>query len=245
MSEKIRVSPVNEPKRRGLVVEDRPDTRDWLVRMLASAFPGIAITTAATRQAAFAVIRDWPGDPCEAGAGGEAGEARSCDVALVDLGLPDGSGVDLIRELADHHPSVLPVVTTIYDDDGHLMEALEAGARGYLLKDQHADTMVRYLHRIDAGEPPLSPFIAQRILTRLAQRPAPALAPVTPAEEVLTPREIDILRLLGRGLRVGEAASVLGITPHTVSGYVKTIYRKLNIASRAEAAVEAMRRGLV
>ncbi|MGB3866008.1 MAG: response regulator transcription factor [Xanthobacteraceae bacterium] len=223
--------------RRGLIVEDQADTRAWLVRMLRLAFDGIAISEAATFQAA----RDWIAAQPRTFAEPDANAAR--DIALIDIGLPDGNGIDLIRMLADGHPQILPVVTTIYDDDAHLFDAIAAGAKGYLLKDQHADTLVGYLHRIDAGEPPLSPSIAQRMLTHFAKRNA--VAPITDAEAVLTPRELDILRLLGRGLRVAEAARVLGLTPHTVAGYVKTVYRKLNISSRAEAAIEAVRRGLV
>lgn len=161
-------------------------------------------------------------------------------LALIDLGMPDGSGLDIIRELNARYPAISRIVTTIYDDDWHLFEAIAAGAQGYVLKDHHPDTMVQYLHRIDNGEPPLSPVIAQRMLQHFAQ-----FAPRMPeAAGALTAREVDVLRLLGRGLRVAEAARILGITPYTVAGYVKAIYRKLNISSRAEAAIEATRRGL-
>lgn len=223
--------------RLGLVVEDQVDTREWLVQMLGKAFDGIAIAEAATQQAAFEWIRSQPmAQPDPSG---------NLHIALIDLGLPDGSGIDLIRELAERYPAVLPIVTTIYDDEGHLFEAIAAGAQGYLLKDQHADTLVSYLHRINLGEPPLSPPIARRMLKHFAHRPLEAaLHPAAP-DATLTAREVDVLRLLGRGLRTGEAARVLGLTSHTVAGYVKTVYRKLNISSRAEAAVEAVRRGLV
>jgi len=224
-------------KRLGLIVEDQTDTRAWLVRTLGIAFDGIAISEAATFQAAC----DWIAAQPRAFADPDANAPR--DIALIDIGLPDGNGIDLIRMLADGHPQILPIVTTIYDDDAHLFDAIAAGAKGYLLKDQHADTLVGYLHRIDAGEPPLSPSIAQRMLTHFAKRSV--VDANVDAEAALTPRELDILRLLGRGLRVAEAARVLGLTPHTVAGYVKTVYRKLNISSRAEAAIEAMRRGLV
>lgn len=224
-------------KRLGLIVEDQVDTRAWLVQMLRTAFDGISIAEAATQQTAFEWIRTQPIS--------QPGPDESLHIALVDLGLPDGSGIDLIRELAEKYPAVLPIVTTIYDDEGHLFEAIAAGAQGYLLKDQHADTFVSYLHRINLGEPPLSPSIARRMLKHFAHRPpATLLSPAAP-ESALTAREIDVLRLLGRGLRTGEAARVLGLTSHTVAGYVKTVYRKLNISSRAEAAVEAVRRGLV
>lgn len=223
-------------RRNGLIVEDQPDTRGWLAQMLRLAFDGIAVTEAPTRRAAFDWVRTQPRNATHSG-------LAARDIALIDLGLPDGSGVDLVRLLANDYPHILPIVTTIYDDDEHLFEAIAAGARGYLLKDQHAGTFVDYLHRIELGEPPLSPSIAQRMLAHFA-KPRHDLA--GEGEDVaLTARELDVLRLLGRGLRVTEAARVLGLTPHTVTGYVKTVYRKLNISSRAEAAVEAVRRGLV
>ncbi len=221
----------------GLVVEDQADTRAWLARMLTSAFDGISLVEVSTLRAAL----DW----IAAHAPDLSRETATRHIALVDIGLPDGSGIDIVRELAKYHPRVTPIVTTIYDDDRHLFDAIAAGAQGYLLKDQQPDTLIQYLHRIDNGEPPLSPPIARRILQHFSTaRPAMTIPPDA-SDEALTPREMDVLRLLGRGLRVGEAARVLGLTPHTVAGYVKNIYRKLNISSRAEAAVEAVRRGLV
>lgn len=224
--------PQSSVDRIGLVVEDRPDTRRWLVAMLRTAFPGIIVREATSLATARARLRDEKGRPNVEG---------PRDIALVDIGLPDGSGIDLIREISVHHPRLSPIVTTIYDDDQHLFEAIAAGAQGYLLKDQHEDTLVRYLHRIDAGEPPLSPSVARRIMTHFARRP-PEPAAQTVA---LTPREEEVLALIGKGLRIPEAARVLGLTSHTVAGYVKSVYRKLNVSSRAEAAIEAVRRGIV
>ena len=206
------------------VVEDDAPLRETLCAAI-NAQPGMQVTAAwGTLAEALAWLAGHP-----------------VDVLLTDLGLPDGSGIDLIREIAANHSGLSPIVTTIYDDDQHLFEAIAAGAQGYLLKDQHEETMVRYLHRIDMGEPPLSPSVAQRIMAHFARRrPEPAVEPIA-----LTPREQEVLALIGKGLRTPEAARVLGLTPHTVAGYVKSIYRKLNVSSRAEAAVEAMRRGIV
>lgn len=219
--------------RRGLVVEDLPDTRAWLADLLGTAFPGIAVSTAATLAEGLA----WADGEARAGPQGPAPA-----IALIDLGLPDGPGLTLVRILAASAGAVMPIVTTIYDDDTHLFDALAAGAQGYLLKDQEAPALVRQLRRIEEGAPPLSPAIARRILARFR-----ADAPGRPSagEAALTPRETDVLRLIGRGLRVGEAARHLGLADDTVAGYVKAIYRKLDIASRAEAALEAARRGLV
>lgn len=229
-------APTVSKERLGLVVEDKADTRAWLGRIMGQAFVGIETHAVPTRGAALAWIQDR-GRRLK-------GDADGSHIALIDLGLPDGSGVEIIRELSSNYPSVVPIVTTIYDDDTHLFDAIAAGAKGYLLKDQHADTLVGYLHRIEHGEPPLSPSIARRMLEHFSTQAARLPAAAMP-EAGLTPRELDVLRLLGRGLRIHEAARVLGLTPHTVAGYVKVIYRKLNITSRAEAAIEAVRRGLV
>ncbi len=223
--------------RRGLIIEDQADTRAGLAEMLMTAFDGISITEVSTLRAA----RDW----IAAHADELAQDTVTRHIALVDIGLPDGSGTDIIRQLARSHPNVTPIVTTIYDDDQHLFEAIAAGAQGYLLKDQHPNTLIQYLHRIDQGEPPLSPPIARRILQHFSNARSAVALPPEATDETLTPRELDVLRLLGRGLTVSEASRVLGLTPHTVAGYVKNIYRKLNVSSRAEAAVEAVRRGLV
>lgn len=227
------LSPAQGPPRQVLIIEDQADTRAWLRQMVASAFEHVTIAEASSCATASAWLK--------------AHGARMADssgaLALIDLGMPDGSGIDIIRELTTRYPAIQRIVTTIYDDDRHLFEAIAAGAQGYLLKDRHPDTMVQYLHRIDNGEPPLSPSIAQRMLQHFTQLKPLASDPESACS--LTARETDVLRLLGRGLRVAETARVLGLTSHTVAGYVKVIYRKLNISSRAEAAIEANRRGLI
>lgn len=215
----------------GLVVEDEPYTRTWLVDVLGRAFPGLPVTAVGD----LAAARRW--------LDGRAGPGAGRLVALVDIGLPDGSGLDLVRELTTAEPPALAVVTTIFDDDDHLFGAIQAGAEGYLLKDHAPDTMAAYLRRIHDGEPPLSPALARRLLAHFRSAPA-AAPPDEAAAEALTPRETEVLALLGRGLRTGEAARLLGLSNHTVASHVKAIYAKLNISSRAEAALEARNRGL-
>jgi len=221
------------PDRGCLIVEDRPDTRAWLVEVVGEAFPGVPVATAASLRdarrwlAAHAEAPEWP-----------------LTLALLDLGLPDGSGVELVRELAATFPDALPVVATIYDDDLHLFDSLAAGAQGYVLKQEHPDTVAACLRRIDAGEPPLSPSIARRMLDRM--RPAPT-APATtkPRDDAgLSPREVEVLTLLARGMSAPEAAREIGLKPQTVAGYVKVIYQKLHVSSRAEAVLAAAERGL-
>jgi len=212
-----------------LVVEDRPDTREWLEAVVAEAFPQMAVVSAASLRAARRVLAEHAQAP-----------AFELKLALLDLGLPDGSGMELVAEIARDFPDALPVVATIYDDDAHLFDSLAAGAQGYILKQEHPDTVAETLRRIEAGEPPLSPSIAKRMLERL--RPE---APKPPPDDAgLSPRETEVLALIGRGLSAPEAARVLGLKPQTVAGYVKVIYQKLHITSRAEAALAAAERGL-
>ncbi|WP_269714985.1 response regulator [Caulobacter sp. NIBR2454] len=216
---------LNKDRRlRGLVVEDHASTREWLVGALYQAFDIEVVAVDDLRGARESLQRREP------------------DLALVDIGLPDGSGIDLVGQMARTQPHTISIVTTIFDDDTNLFDAIAAGAQGYLLKDQDTPAFVEALRRIERGEPPLSPSIARRMLEHF-RRAEPAAPPSD--MEPLTPRETEVLALLGRGLRVSEAAHVLGISDHTVAGYVKTVYRKLNIASRAEVALEAARRGLV
>jgi DNA-binding NarL/FixJ family response regulator len=145
--------------------------------------------------------------------------------------------------MAERLPHAAPVVATVHDDDEHLFEAITAGAQGYLVKSQEATALAARLRRIDDGEPPLSPSIARRIMAHFRDQ-AREEKPLPP-ETDLTPRELEVLTLLAKGSRVAEAAQRLGLTEQTVATYVKLIYRKLRISSRAEAALAAARRGLV
>lgn len=161
-------------------------------------------------------------------------------IALIDLGLPDGSGDQLIAELAADSNATC-IVTTIFEDDGNVMRALGAGAQGYLLKGEDISSIEERLRGLERGEVAVSPPIARRLLERFR---TPAIVQ-SEAEITLTQRETDVLRAIGRGLTIPEAAHALEIGAHTVGTHVKNIYRKLNIASRAEAAIEAVKRGLV
>lgn len=161
-------------------------------------------------------------------------------VALVDLGLPDGSGDRLIARLAGDGNAVA-IVTTIFEDDGNVMRALGAGAQGYLLKSEDMAGIEERLRGLERGEVAVSPKIARLLLERFRT----PVASVTEPETALTARETEVLRIIGRGLTIPETAEALGIGAQTVSTHVKNIYRKLNIASRAEAAIEAARRGLL
>lgn len=208
------------------IVEDHEGAHTWLRRVLTDVFPGISVTAAATLGEArgnFAHLTSTGLTP---------------DIALVDLSLPDGSGVDFIRELRAAVPDCLCVVVTIHDDDRHVFPALRAGAHGYLLKQQPRDELARRLKGIVDGEPPLSPSVARRVLA--------TFAPVQPDDHArMTAREEEVLELIAKGFTLTKVGDALGITRHTTAGYVKNIYRKLEVSSRAEAAREAIQLGMV
>jgi DNA-binding NarL/FixJ family response regulator len=213
-----------------LIVEDLPPVREWLLGVLRSAFPAVQVTLAARRDEALRCVAQ-----------------SAFDLALIDLGLPDGSGVDVVGALRQHQPQALPVVVTIYDDDDHLFPALQAGAFGYLLKEQEAQVLVAQLQRMLDGEPPLSPAIARRVLAYFANgvQRREALLRQVEAGVRLTDRETDVLQRVAKGFTLAEIALQFGLSRHTVADHIKQIYKKLNVSSRAEAALEAARRGLV
>ncbi|HET8900254.1 MAG TPA: response regulator transcription factor [Rhodanobacteraceae bacterium] len=208
---------------RALIVDDLSSSRDWLARALTLAFPGIALASAESLASAWPLCQPAP------------------ELALLDLGLPDGSGIDLVRHLSQQ--SSLCIVATVFDDDAHLFPALRAGAQGYVLKDQSPETLAEMLAGIVSGQPPLSASIARRLLRSFQ----PVAAPNDSGEEAidLTPREVEVLRLIAKGLSVLDVARLLELSRHTVAGYLKDIYRKLAVNTRAEATLVAIRHGLV
>lgn len=217
-----------------LIVEDLEESRLWLAEVLPLALPSLLrVDTAASVAEARTLIR-----------------RNAYPLAVVDWGLPDGTGEEVIRELVATRPAVVAIVATVHDDDAHVFPALRAGASGYILKSRPRDEVVAQLRRIEVGEPALSPSIALRVLRHFhavpaAGAPAPAAAQGDEPTANLTQREVDVLRLIAKGYRTSEAASLLGLSATTVASYVREIYRKLGISSRAEAAMEAARRGLV
>jgi DNA-binding NarL/FixJ family response regulator len=166
------------------------------------------------------------------------------DFALIDLGLPDGSGVDAVAALRDAQPKAQAVVITIHDDDDHLFPALQAGAFGYLLKDQTGAVIVDQFRRMSQGEPPLSPAIARRVIAHFASRSSRGQRSDEMPRVVLSDRENEVLLRVAKGFTLPEIGVQLNLSRHTISDYVKQIYRKLNVSSRAEAALEAQRLGL-
>jgi DNA-binding NarL/FixJ family response regulator len=172
------------------------------------------------------------------------------DVMLIDLGLPDGNGTDLIRQVSAKRPDVDIMVVTVFGDEQHVVSAIEAGATGYILKDSTAADVVSCIRLLRAGGSPVSPVVARSVLrairnrmggTGATPRPGGASADNNP----LSARETEILQLLAKGMSFNEIGEILGISPHTVTAHIKKIYRKLAVHSRGEAVYEATQMGLL
>jgi DNA-binding NarL/FixJ family response regulator len=208
-----------------LLLEDLPEIRAWIKALVLQVFPLANISEAARVHDALALV-----------------SAVRFELALVDLGLPDGSGVDVVTALREAQPEAQSVVVTIHDDDEHLFPALQAGAFGYVLKEQPREQFMEQLSRISQGEPPLSPSIARRVIAYFAAQARPQ-ANAMPRVQ-LTDRESEVLLRVAKGYTLPEIGVQLNLSRHTIADYVKQIYRKLNVSSRAEAALEAQRLGL-
>ena len=166
------------------------------------------------------------------------------DVLLVDLGLPDMSGIEVIRNARRQFAQLDIMVITIFEDEHQVMACLEAGATGYLLKEHITHDLVGEIKQLVAGGSPISPLIARLLLKRLC--PPKLVKPASDeAQPSLSGRESEILALLAKGLSYAEIAGLLEISPHTVTTVVKKIYQKLAVHSRGEAVYEAGRMGLL
>ncbi len=172
--------------------------------------------------------------------GGRMVADADADVLLVDLGLPDGSGIELIRRARARSPAMECMVITIYDDERHVMEALEAGATGYVLKDAMKEDVADAVLTLVGGGSPISPRIARALLGRI---PRAAAAPAS--VEGLTRREVEVLEYLAMGYGRQEIADKLSVSVHTIHSHVKHIYGKLAAHSSTEAVFLARRKGLI
>nr|WP_238380004.1 response regulator transcription factor [Janthinobacterium sp. Marseille] len=177
-------------------------------------------------------------------------EQQTVELLLVDLDLPDGSGIDIIRYCAHRHPACNIMVITTSSDQDNVLDSIEAGASGYVLKDADRLDIVRALLDLHAGGSPISPTIARKVLGRVRDgKKAPdAVSDASGAETeqvALTKRESTILDLIARGDSYGEVARQLSLSVGTIQTHIKNIYDKLSVHSRGEAVYEANRRGLL
>jgi NarL family two-component system response regulator LiaR len=162
------------------------------------------------------------------------------DVVLMDLVMPVMDGIEATRQIKALQPDIKILILTSFATDDKVFPAIKAGALGYLIKDTGPDELVQAIRQVYAGEPTLHPSIAQKLLTEIAQ---PAERPSIP--EPLTEREIEVLKLLARGLSNQEIADTLVIGVTTVYTHVSNILSKLHLATRTQAALYALREGYV
>lgn len=211
------------PTSRIVVVEDDPIVRDHFIDIL-SAAPDLDL----------------------AGCAGSIAQARELlhlqpELFLLDIGLPDGSGLDFVGVIKDHCDARVLIVTS-FGDRETVVAAIRAGADGYLLKDSDPAAIVDGIRVTLGGGAPISAAAAVYLLENLRSQDA-SVTVVAEQDDGLTPREIELLKIFAKGSSYKQAARVLGISPLTVGNYVKSIYRKLAVHSRGEAVYEAVKTG--
>ncbi|MBK9162007.1 MAG: response regulator transcription factor [Nitrosomonadales bacterium] len=206
-----------------LIVEDDDAVREHFARSIVQ-HPGLTLHgAAATFAEAERLMQKCP------------------DVLLVDLGLPDGNGAELIRLLKAREPGSEAIVITVFSDEFRVVEAIRAGAVGYLLKDSMPDDIGVMTMEMLGGISPISPAVARFIINALR----PAASPAQPLRVPLSPKELDVLQLVARGYSRDEIAGMMGNSVHTVVSHIRNIYKKLEVNSRNEAVFEACQLGLI
>ena len=207
-----------------LIVEDAPVTRDVLIQVVEN-HPQLKLLAAVSNIAeAQAMLEHKP------------------DIILVDIGLPDGNGIDLIRQIKQQHPDGAVMVVSGFGDEEHVLKAIEAGATGYILKDDSLAKVGPHILQLIKGESPISPSIARYLLKRFQ---APYQQVTDDSQPTLTKREKSVLTLIAKGYSRHEVAENLNVSQHTVTTHIKHIYRKLSVHSRTEAVFEAYQMGLI
>ena len=211
--------------KRVFIVEDEHHTRDLLC-MIVAEHPKLELLTAVgslTDARKHAQTHAMP------------------DIFLVDLGLPDGSGIEFIQHIRTRHAHVPIMVLSVFGDERHVVDAITYGAGGYIHKDEPLDELARHIEEVLAGDSPISPSIAKHILNRMTGTKAIQEAKT----DILSQRETEVLNLLVRGFTRTEIAQHLSISPHTITTHIKNIYSKLNVHSCTEAVFEANQLGLI
>ena len=209
-----------------LIVDDHEVVRDGLAVMLA-------------RQDDFAVVG-------EAQNGLEAVEKTrelQPDVVLMDLRMPELNGVDAMRRIRNELPDIKFLVLTTYDTDEYIFDAIEAGAKGYLLKDASREELFRAVRAVHPGESLIEPGVQSRLLDRLAQLSRQAT--LSSSNDTLSGRETEVLQLMAHGSANKAIAAVLSISESTVKTHVSNIFQKLEVGQRTEAVTKAMSLGII
>jgi DNA-binding NarL/FixJ family response regulator len=162
------------------------------------------------------------------------------DVALLDIGLPGMSGIEGVRRLKAQWPTLQILMLTVYADNEHIFEAICAGACGYLLKDTPPPKLLEAVRELCEGGAPMSPEIARKVVTMFQ-----TVAPPKTEEHRLSPRELEVLKLLADGHSYKTAAQVLSVSQDTIRFHIRHIYEKLHVHSKSEAVLKALRSGIL
>lgn len=189
----------------------------------------------------------WVGEASSVREGKQLVLSECPRVLLVDLGLPDGSGLEIIDEISRKLPAIEIMVVSMFGDEGHVIQAIEAGASGYILKDTDEASLAQHIIQLCDGGSPMSPMIARHLLKKMQNSDA-ELRPQTVDEQdavALTKREMELLKLLARGYTYREVADELNVSSHTVNSHIKNLYRKLSVKTKNEAVFAATRQGLL
>lgn len=201
------------------------------------------------RRRLAAILVGWPSAElvAECGTLAEALSAvrsRELDLLITDLKLPDGNGIEAIGLLRQTRPAAEAMVISVMTDERIVLDAIEAGAAGYLLKDADGIDLIEAITDVMEGRSPISSRIARVLVRRLSERGEPAAEPM-PDRPHLTPREMDILWGVAKGFTYAELAEQLAMSRQTVPVHIRNIYRKLQASNRSEAVFEATRLGLI
>ena len=216
-----------DPRIRVALVEDEIDFQDTLIEAVQVADDLDLVGVAGSRADAMHMLK-----------------TVQADVLVVDLGLPDGSGTDVIRAAYARAPGCAIMVYTIFDNENDVIRSLEAGASGYLIKDDTPVDMANGIRILHAGGSLISPLIARQILVRFREDRTSG-QPESPPQVSLSGREREVLLYITKGFTSDEIATLLSVSRHTVLTYVRRIYTKLNVTSKAEAIYEARCLGIV
>lgn len=213
------------PKIRVILADDHALVREGLRRFLSEAVDIEVVGEAANGEEALELV-----------------EKVHPDVAVLDIQMPGLSGLQATREITARFPDVRVLILTAYDDDPYVFALLREGADGYLLKSADPDELLAAVRAVFRGEPALSPGITDKVIRQLREgKPAGAAEQV----ERLTAREIEVLQLAAQGLTNKAIGQRLSISDRTVQGHLANMYAKMNVASRTEAVMEALRRGWI
>lgn len=228
---------------RVLIVEDDSQMRDFFAASVQRS-PSLALVrSVATVAEAIALLSD---------------ATQVVDVLLTDLGLPDGSGLEVIRYARRSHPACEALVISMFGDEDNVLASIEAGALGYIHKDAAPDDIAKTILEMKAGASPISPMIARRVLFKYrSMQPDVVVAPVYAAQgaikieatdsgkSLLSKREQEVLELVSRGFSYSEIAELKNLSVHTIQTHIKSLYGKLEVHSKMEAVLEATRMGLL